>query len=86
MLLCLARQNTCGAGVTVKMQREEKIWELEWREVSGRICDKRKTASRKGKIYKIVVKPALMHGLERVALSELDQLKMLRFGGDHEGP
>ena len=57
-----------------------------WRKVSGVLCDRRIPARLKGKVYKTVVRPALMYGLETVALSkrqeaelEVAQLKMLRF-------
>ena len=57
-----------------------------WRRVSGVLCDKRIPAKVKGRIYKSVVRPAMMYGLETVALSkrqeqefEVAELRMLRF-------
>ncbi|KAL7841080.1 hypothetical protein SRHO_G00247710 [Serrasalmus rhombeus] len=57
-----------------------------WRRVSGLMCDRRIVARVKGKIYKTVVRPAMMYGLETVALSkrqeaelEVAEMKMLRF-------
>ncbi|KAI5109305.1 hypothetical protein C0J45_0702, partial [Silurus meridionalis] len=57
-----------------------------WRRVSGVICDSRVSARMKGKVYSSVVRPAMMYGLETVALSkrqeaalEEAELKMLRF-------
>ena len=57
-----------------------------WRKVSGVMCDKRVSAKVKGKVYKTVVRPALLYGLETVALTkrqeaelEVAELKMLRF-------
>lgn len=41
-----------------------------WRRVSGLIFDKRIIARVKGKIYKMVVKAAVMFGLEIVALTK----------------
>ncbi|MCJ8734931.1 hypothetical protein PDJAM_G00241020 [Pangasius djambal] len=57
-----------------------------WRKVSGVLCDRKISARIKGKVYKTVVRPAMLHGLETVSLrkrqeSELEgaELKMLRF-------
>jgi len=57
-----------------------------WRSVTGVICDRHVPAEMKGRIYKTVVRPALMYGLETVALTkkqeaelEVAEMKMLRF-------
>ena len=57
-----------------------------WRKVSGVICDKRLPAKVKGKVYSSVVRPAMVHGLETVAVTkkqvekmEVAEIKMLRF-------
>ena len=57
-----------------------------WRRVSGGICDRRVPARVKGKIYKRAVRPAMLCGLEAVALMKrqevelkVAELKMLRF-------
>ncbi|KAK3572272.1 hypothetical protein QTP86_029686 [Hemibagrus guttatus] len=57
-----------------------------WRKVSGVLCDKKISARIKGKVYRTVVRPAMLYGLETVSLrkrqeSELEvaELKMLRF-------
>ncbi|MCJ8736379.1 hypothetical protein PDJAM_G00257690 [Pangasius djambal] len=57
-----------------------------WRKVSGVLCDRKISARIKGKVYKTVVGPAMLYGLETVSLrkrqeSELEvaELKMLRF-------
>ncbi|KAI5086583.1 butyrophilin-like protein 3 [Silurus meridionalis] len=54
--------------------------------VTGVICDSRVSARMKGKVYRSVVRPAMLYGLETVALSkrqevelEVAELKMLRF-------
>ena len=41
-----------------------------WRRVSGVICDKRLTARVKGKVYSSVVRPAMVYGLETVAVTK----------------
>ncbi|KAI5092175.1 hypothetical protein C0J45_17806, partial [Silurus meridionalis] len=57
-----------------------------WRRVTGVICDRRVSASVNGKVYRTVVRLAMLYGLETVALSkrqevelEVPELKMLRF-------
>ena len=35
-----------------------------WRKVSGVICDKRVSVRMKGNLYKMVVRPVLLYGLE----------------------
>ena len=41
-----------------------------WRKVSGVICDKRLPARVKGKVYSSVVRPAMVYGLETVAVTK----------------
>ncbi|KAK3529945.1 hypothetical protein QTP86_009331 [Hemibagrus guttatus] len=57
-----------------------------WRKVSGVLCDRKISTRIKEKVYKTVVRPAMLYGLETVSLrktqeSELEvaELKMLRF-------
>ena len=57
-----------------------------WRKVSGVMCDRRVSAKMKGKVYKTVVRPAMLFGLETVPLRkrqeaemEVAEMKMLRF-------
>ncbi|KAK3543056.1 hypothetical protein QTP70_010554 [Hemibagrus guttatus] len=57
-----------------------------WRKVSGVLCDRKISARIKGKVYRTVVRPAMLYGLETVSLrkrreSELEvaELKMLMF-------
>ena len=57
-----------------------------WRRMSGVICDRRVSARVKGKVYRVAVRPAILYGLETVALTkrqeaemEVAGLKMLRF-------
>ncbi|KAK3507946.1 hypothetical protein QTP70_005050 [Hemibagrus guttatus] len=57
-----------------------------WRKVSGVLCDRKISARIKGKVYRTVVRPAMLYGLETVSMrkrqeSELGvaELKMLRF-------
>ena len=54
--------------------------------MSGVICDRRVPARVKGKVYMVAARPAILYGLETVALTkrqeaemEVAELKMLRF-------
>ncbi|KAK3572610.1 hypothetical protein QTP86_000856 [Hemibagrus guttatus] len=73
----------CGKEVKKRVQAG---WN-GWRKVSGVLCDQKISARIKGKVYRTVVRPAMLYGLETVSLrkrqeSELEvaELKMLRPG------
>ncbi|KAK3507927.1 hypothetical protein QTP70_003822 [Hemibagrus guttatus] len=72
----------CGKEVKKRVQAG---WN-GWRKVSGVLCDRKISAGIKGKVYRTVVRAAMLYGLETVSLrkrqeSELEvaELKMLRF-------
>ena len=72
----------CGREVKKRVQAG---WN-GWRRMSGVICDRRVPARVKGKVYRVAVRPAMLYGLEMVALMkiqeakmEVAELKMLRF-------
>ncbi|KAK3516208.1 hypothetical protein QTP70_006358 [Hemibagrus guttatus] len=72
----------CGKEVKKRVQAG---WN-GWRKVSGVLCDRKISARIKGKVYRTVVRPAMLYGLETVSRrkrqeSELEvaELKMLRF-------
>ncbi|KAK3520825.1 hypothetical protein QTP70_033044 [Hemibagrus guttatus] len=74
----------CGKEVKKRVQAG---WN-GWRKVSGVLCDQKISARIKGKVYRTVVRPAMLYGLETVSLrkrqeSELEvaELKMLREHG-----
>ena len=57
-----------------------------WRKISGVLCDKKLSAKVKGKMYKSVVRPAMMYGMDTVAVTgrqvkkmEVAELKMVRW-------
>ena len=57
-----------------------------WKKMSRVICDRRLPARVKGKVYSSVVRPAMVYGLETVAVTkkqvkemEVAEMKMLRF-------
>ncbi|KAK3515253.1 hypothetical protein QTP70_013016, partial [Hemibagrus guttatus] len=77
-------QSNGESGKEVK-KRVQAGWN-GWRKVSGVLCDRNISARIKGKVYRTVVRPAMLYGLETVSLkkrqeSELEvaELKMLRF-------
>ena len=66
-------------------KRVQEGW-YEWKKVSGVICDRRLPARVKGKVHSSVVRPAMVYGLELVAVTkkqaeemEVAGIKMLRF-------
>ena len=72
----------CGREVKKRVQAG---WN-GWRRMSGVICDRRVPARVKGKVYRVAVRPAMLYGLETVALTkrqeaemEVAELKMLQF-------
>ena len=72
----------CGREVKKRVQAG---W-CGWRRMTGVMCDRRVSARVKGKVYSRVVRPAMLYGLETVALTsrqvaelEVAELKMLRF-------
>ena len=77
-------QESGGCEREVK-KREQAGWN-GWRRVSGVICDRRLPARIKGKVYSSVVRPAMVYGLETVAVTKkqveeikVAEMKMLRF-------
>ncbi|KAK3545481.1 hypothetical protein QTP70_007726 [Hemibagrus guttatus] len=77
-------QSNVECGKEVK-KRVQAGWN-GWRKVSGVLCDRKISARINGKVYRTVVRPAMLYGLETVSLrkrqeSELEvaELKMLRF-------
>ena len=78
--LTVQSNGECGREVKKRVQAG---WS-GWRRVSGVICDRRVSARVKGKVYKTVVRRAMLYGLESVALTkrqevelEVAELKML---------
>ena len=77
-------QESSGCEREVK-KRVQAGWN-GWRRVSGVICDRRLPARVKGKVYSSMVRPAMVYGLETVAVTkkqveemEVAEMKMLRF-------
>ena len=65
--------------------RVQSGWK-NWKRVSGVLCDRRMNMKIKGKVYRIVERPALMYGAETWALKkaqenklEVAEMRMLRW-------
>ena len=76
------RNGECGREVKKRVQAGLN----GWRRMSGVVYDRRVPARVKGKVYRVAVRPAMLYGLETVALTnrqeadmEVAELKMLRF-------
>ena len=66
-------------------RRVQAGW-MSWKKVSGVLYDRKLSARVKGKIYKSVVRPAMLYGMETVAVTErrvgkmeVAELKMVRW-------
>ncbi|KAI5088464.1 hypothetical protein C0J45_22007, partial [Silurus meridionalis] len=79
--------HSIGKCVREVKKRVQAGWSGWRRVIAGVICDRRDVRVRvKGKVYRTVVRPEMLYGLETVALSkrqevelEVAELKMLRF-------
>ena len=67
------------------MKRVQAGWGA-WKKITGVMCDKKVTDKFKGRLYKVMLRPALLHGMETVAATktqekrmEVAEMKMLRF-------
>ena len=49
---------------------------MSWRKVSGVVCNRKLSAKVKGKMYKSVVRPTMLYGMETVAVTERQMGKM----------
>ena len=71
-----------GSTVSNDGRREEEVrkriqagW-MSWRKVSGVLCDRKLSAKIKGKMYKSVVRPTMLYGMETVTVTERQMGKM----------
>ncbi|KAK3570071.1 hypothetical protein QTP86_010237 [Hemibagrus guttatus] len=77
----------CGKEVKKRVQAG---WN-GWRKVSGVLCDRKISARIKGKVYRTVVRPAMLYGLETVSLrkrqeSELEYKRHLSTTSNSQTP
>ena len=68
----LAEDGELDAEVTHRVQSGWK----NWKRVSGVLCDRRMNMKIKGKVYRTVVRPALMYGAETWALKKAQEKKL----------
>ena len=69
-----------------KVRRSIQAGWMSWRKVSGDLCDRKLSAKIMGKMYKSVVRPTMLYGMETVAVTkrrmekmEVAELKMARW-------
>ena len=53
-----------------KMRRRIQAGWMNWKKVSGVLCDRKLSARVKSKMYKSVVRPAMIHRMETVEVTE----------------
>ena len=81
-----------GSTIIVDGSEEREVTRIiqagwkNWREVSGVLCDTRMPVKLKGKVYKTVVRPAMMYGMEATPIKKVNvkrmnvaEMKMLRW-------
>ena len=59
-----------------EVRRRIQAGRMSWRKVSGVLCDRKLSAKVKGKMYKSVVRPAMLYGMETVTVTERQMGKM----------
>ena len=59
-----------------EVTRRIQVGWKNWREVSGVLCDRRMPVKLKGKIYKTVVRPAMMYGMEATPIKKVNEKRM----------
>ena len=68
----------CGREVKKRVQAG---WN-GWRRMSGVICDRRVPARVKVKVYRVAVRPAMLYGLETVALTKNIESRVVRYAAN----
>ena len=75
-----------NGGCEQEVRRRIQAGWKSWREVTGVMCDKRMSANMKGKVFRTVIRPAMMYGVETLPLTkaqeaslETAQMGMLRW-------
>ena len=66
----------CNRSCDSEVKRRVQAGWNNWRRVSGVICDRRLSACAKGKVYKTVVRPAMLYGLETVPLTKKQEAEL----------
>ena len=80
----IEKQGGCSEEIRVRIQ---KAW-AKWRDDSGVVCDKHLPRKIKSKVYRSIIRPVLLYGLEVLALKTVDEkllenteMKMMRWIG-----
>ena len=75
--------NYLGSTVSNDRRCEEEVrrriqagW-MSWRKVSGVLCDRKLSEKFHGKMYKSVVRPTILYGIETVAVTKRQMRKMV---------
>ena len=66
----------CSGGCGSEVKRRVQAGWNDWRRVSGVICNRRLSACAKGKVYKTVVRRAMLYGLETVPLTKKQEAEL----------
>ena len=72
LVLTVSSDGRCEEEVKRRIQAG---W-ISWKKLSGVLCDRKLLARVKGKMYKSVVRPAMLYGMETVAVTEKQVAKM----------
>ena len=59
-----------------KVRRRIQAGWISWKKVSGVVCGRKLSAKVKGKLYQSVIGPAMLYGMEAVAMTEKQEGKM----------
>jgi len=54
------------------MHRIKPVWQ-KWKELSGVVCDRKMPVAVKGKVYKTMIRPAMMYGAETWVVRRKDE-------------
>ena len=59
-----------------EVRRRIQVGWMSWNKVSGVVRDRKLSAKVKGKIYRSVIRPAMLYGMETVAMTKKQVRKM----------
>ena len=63
-------------GEELEITRRIQAGWKNWRDVSGVLCDRRMPVKLKGKVYKTVVRPAMLYGMEVTPIKKVNEKRM----------
>ena len=65
-----------NGGIDKDVEHRIRVGWIKWKGVSGVLCDKKVPLKLKGKFYRVVVRPALLYGLECWPITKAQEQKM----------